>query len=125
MNKYLQNISLLSFIFFASYSSYAISPQLEKIKTQEGQLQDSNMQVPKQRTKIWNAHSEFGDRVINHWTSRSLDEIKQKGKVDVPRVLLANLVANKNISPTNAFIMNMHFCIFFVHIKVVFMLEIY
>jgi len=107
MNKYLQNISLLSFIFFASYNSYAISPQLEEIKTQEGQLQDSSMHVPKQRTKIWNAHSEFGDRVINHWTSRSLDEIKQKGKVDVPRVLLANLVANKNISTTNAFIMDM------------------
>ena len=107
MNKYLLNTLLPYFIFLASFNSCAASPQYQEIKHQEDQAQVSNMNVPKQRTKIWNAQSEFGDRVINHWTSRSLDEIKQRGKVDAPRVLLANLIANKNIFQTNAFITNM------------------
>ena len=107
MNKCLLKITILCFILFESYNSFATNYSIEKVNYQYGQWQDSVMNVPKQRTTIWNTQSEYGDRIINHWTSRSLDEIKQRGKVDAPRVLLANLVANKNISQTNAFILNM------------------
>ena len=107
MNKYLLKIAIFCFILFESYNSYASTYFIEKVNYQYGQWQDSMMNVPKQRTTIWNTQSEYGERIINHWTNRSLDEIKQRGKVDAPRVLLANLVANKNISQTNAFILNM------------------
>ena len=107
MNRYLLNILLISFIFFPFDHSYASPSLFEAVIHHKGQVLDTNMDVPKQRTKIWNASSEYGDRVLNHWTNRSLDEIKQSGKVDAPRVLLANLFANKNISQTNAFILNM------------------
>jgi hypothetical protein len=36
-----------------------------------------------------------------------LDEIKQSGKVDAPRVLFTNLFTNKNISTPSIFILNM------------------
>lgn len=107
MNKNLLYIFLLSFIYFPFNRIYATHYQFEVVIHQQGQLLDTNTNVPKQRTKIWNAQSEYGDRVLNHWTSRSLDEIKQSGKVDAPRVLLANLFNKKNISQTNAFILNM------------------
>ena len=107
MNKNLLYIFLLSFIHFPFNRIYATHYQFEAVIHQQGQLLDTNTNVPKQRTKIWNAQSEYGDRVLNHWTSRSLDEIKQSGKVDAPRVLLANLFNKKNISQTNAFILNM------------------
>ena len=106
MNKNLLYIFLLSFIYFPFNRIYATYYQFEVVIHQQGQLLDTNTNVPKQRTKIWNAQSEYGDRVLNHWTSRSLDEIKQSGKVDAPRVLLANLFNKKNISQTNAFILN-------------------
>jgi len=107
MNRYLLHILLISLIIFPFDRSYASPSLFETVIQQQGCVLDTNMDVPKQRTKIWNASSEYGDRVLNHWTNRSLDEIKQSGKVDAPRVLLANLFANKNISETNAFILNM------------------
>ena len=107
MNRYLLNILLVFFIFFPFDYSYASPSLFESVIQQQGQMRDTNMNVPTQRTKIWNATSEYGDQVLNHWTSRSLDEIKQSGKVDAPRVLLANLFANKNIAQTNDFILNM------------------
>lgn len=97
MNKNLLYIFLLSFIYFPFNRIYATHYQFEVVIHQQGQLLDTNTNVPKQRTKIWNAQSEYGDRVLNHWTSRSLDEIKQSGKVDAPRVLLANLFNKKKI----------------------------
>ena len=98
MIKYFRNIFLLSFIFLTACNTHATSYLFGEVKYQDGKLQAGNISVPKQRTQVWNTQSKFGDSVISHWSSRSLAEIKQKGKVDAPRVLLANLVSNKKVS---------------------------
>ena len=107
MNKNVKILLVQSFVFLGAYNNHATSHLFREVKYQDAYGQAENISVPKQRTQVWNIQSEFGDRVINHWSSRSLAEIKQMGKVGEPRVLLANLISGENISETNAFIRGM------------------
>jgi len=107
MNKNAKIVSLLSLVFLVACNNHGTSFLFGEVKYQDGKMQAGNISVPKQRTQMWNTQSKFGDSIINHWSSRTLNEIKEKGKVDAPRVLLANLVANKYITETNAFIVQM------------------
>lgn len=96
---------ILLTLALVSHSNKLISANIfDENKYKDGQIIPVNSSVPTKRTLRWKIQSEFGDNTIKYWSSRSLDGVKQNTKVDAPRVLLANLVANKNIAETNAFI---------------------
>jgi hypothetical protein len=41
----------------------------QEVKYQDGHMQEGNITVPKQRTQVWNIQFEFGDSVMNYWSS--------------------------------------------------------
>ncbi|ALJ04929.1 hypothetical protein APS56_07245 [Pseudalgibacter alginicilyticus] len=89
-------ITLLTIVFL-SYSQ----------NNKKTNLYSGNINVPYERTINWNTKSKFYDSIVGMWAQKTVEYGPQKGKVDNPRILLAQLHAKTNIPETNKIILNM------------------
>ncbi len=64
-------------------------------------LPESNVQVPSKRSIQWNNHSAFADSLYQSWKEDSTGEWSFEKKMELPRTLLARLLAKKNIAEVN------------------------
>jgi len=66
-----------------------------------------NLAVPTQRRIQWNGHSAFADSLYQSWKEDAAAEWGFEKKMELPRTLLAQLLANRNIAEVNRQILNL------------------
>ncbi|TSA64712.1 MAG: hypothetical protein D4R41_01075, partial [Sediminibacterium sp.] len=71
MNRITKIVLFLSLFFLVACNNHGTSFLFGEVKYQDGKIQAGNITVPKQRSQVWNTQSNFGDSVINHWSSRT------------------------------------------------------
>jgi len=73
----------------------------------EDNLPPSTITVPVGRTIIWNSSSVLADSIFRSMMNKPADDWSQDAKMNLPRAILAQLLANKNISELNKQILNL------------------
>ena len=70
-------------------------------------LNHGNIAVPHERRIVWNTESQFYESMVALWSKKSVQYGPKKGKVDNPRILLAQLHSKTNVKEINQVIMGM------------------
>ena len=80
---------------------------LGSARSKSFEISAGNIQVPHERTLLWNTKSEFADSVIKEWADMPMADWGNDGKTTAPRILLARLYAKKDIPETNKVIQSL------------------
>ncbi len=108
--KYTGRILLISLIvlFFLLFSNEQLDTWLfGEARYQNPPLRPGNMEIPNQRTLVWNDHSPYADSLYFYWSREPIGDWKEDGKMRVPRILLGRLLANFKIRETNDYIIGL------------------
>ncbi|EPR65456.1 hypothetical protein [Cyclobacterium qasimii] len=74
---------------------------------QKVSLNPGDIAVPHIRTINWEVKSDFYDSIVGIWANETVEYGPKRGKVDNPRILLAQLHSQTNVDETNQVIMGM------------------
>lgn len=108
-NKKLLIISGIAFLFF--FMVVILKENATCLLGESAYLQfrlaPGNITVPYQRKIKWQPHSAFADSIYNLWANRAIPVNNLNGKGDVPRILLAKLLVQRDIAEVNSTILNL------------------
>jgi hypothetical protein len=95
------------FLLLASCRVNVPTAMLGSARSKSFEIAAGNIQVPHERTLLWNDNSEFADSVIKEWSDMPMADWENDGKTTAPRILLARLYAKKDIPETNKVIQSL------------------
>lgn len=61
--------------------------------------------VPTTRSSAWAEQSSLRTQILEHWANKPLGNWQARGKIDVPRILLARLILRRELDESNAYIL--------------------
>ncbi|MDF7798426.1 hypothetical protein P4C99_03080 [Pontiellaceae bacterium B1224] len=67
-------------------------------------LEAGNIKVPTERSMIWNDRSEATDEILEYWAEKPLDDWPKRGKIHIPRALLARFALQHDLDAANEFL---------------------
>jgi hypothetical protein len=105
--KYTARILLISVIvlFALVFSNKQLDTWLfGEARYQNPILRPGNIEIPNQRTLVWNDRSAYADSLCFYWSGEPIGDWKEDGKMTVPRILLGRLLSNVKIRETNEYI---------------------
>jgi len=67
-------------------------------------LEPGNVEVPTERSNVWNQRSALTDRILEHWANKQLGDWKAEGKVSAPRALMGRFLLNRDLEAGNEYL---------------------
>ncbi|SMP67415.1 hypothetical protein SAMN06265222_110170 [Neorhodopirellula lusitana] len=66
-------------------------------------LKPGNVKAPTQRSIEWRDSSELTEKILQYWSAKPLGDWQSKGKIDIPRALMARFMLRQDLDAANAF----------------------
>jgi hypothetical protein len=67
-------------------------------------LEPGNIQIPTERTIIWQDRSEATDQILAYWAEKPLNDWPERGKIQIPRALMGRFALQIDLDAANEFL---------------------
>lgn len=68
-------------------------------------LKPSLNELPSTRTIPWQDRSELSQEILTYWAGKPLGDWKTKGKIDIPRILMARFLLRRELDESNDYLL--------------------